>query len=87
VDALFARLNDPRRANRLAAARALGRIDGPVVTARLAALVRQNVNRHEALAALASSDGAEAKAFFEWALSSKELGAAARTARQGLNQL
>ena len=87
VDALFARLNDARRANRLAAARALGRIDGPFVTARLAAMVRQNVNRHEALAALASSDGAEAKAFFQWALASKELGAAARTARQGLNQL
>jgi hypothetical protein len=87
VDTLFASLNDPRRANRLAAARALGRIDGPVVTARLAAMVRRNVNRHEALAALASSDGPEAKAFFERALASKELGAYARTARAGLDQL
>jgi hypothetical protein len=87
VGALFASLNDPRRANRLAAARALGRIDGPVVTARLAAMVRRNVNRHEALAALASSDGREAKAFFERALASKELGAYARTARAGLDQL
>lgn len=87
VDALFARLNDPRRANRLAAARALGRIDGPVVTARLAAMARRNVNRHEALVALASSDGPEAKAFFDWAMSSKELGAAARTARLGLDHL
>jgi hypothetical protein len=87
VEVLFAALNNPRRATRLAAARALGRIDGPVVTARLAAMVRANVNRREALAALASSDGPEAKAFFEWASSSKELGAYARTARAGLDSL
>ena len=87
VEALFASLNDPRRANRLAAARALGRIDGPAVTARLAAMVRRNVNRHEALAALASSDGPEAKAFFGWALASKEFGSYARTARAGLDPM
>jgi hypothetical protein len=87
VEVLFAALNDPRRATRLAAARALGRIDGPFVTARLAAMVRANVNRREALAALASSDGPEAKAFFEWAMSSKELGAYARTARAAVDQL
>jgi hypothetical protein len=34
-----------------------------------------------------TTDGPEAKAFFEWALSSKELGAYARTARAGLNQM
>ena len=87
VEVLFAALNDPRRGTRLAAARALGRIDGPFVTARLAAMVRANVNRPEALAALASSDGPEAKAYFEWALSSKELGAYARTARAAVDPL
>ena len=87
VEVLFAALNDPRRGTRLAAARALGRIDGPFVTARLAAMVRTNVNRREALAALASSDGPEAKAYFEWALSSKELSAYARTARAALDAL
>ena len=87
VEALFARLNDPRHANRLAAARALGRIDGPAVTTRLMAMVRRNVNRHEALVALASSDGPAAKSFFESALASKELGASARTARAGLDRI
>ena len=84
VDALFARLNDPRAGTRLAAARAIGKVDGPAVTARLAWMLRHNVNRREALAALAASNGAEAKQLFQWALESKELGAAARAARQSL---
>jgi hypothetical protein len=84
VDALFARLNDPRAATRLAAARAIGKVDGPAVTARLAWMLRHNVSRREALAALAASDGAEARQLFQWALESKELGAAARAARQSL---
>ena len=57
---LFERLDDPHVAVRLAAARALGTIDGPAVTARLAEMVQHDQNRREALAALISSTGPEA---------------------------
>jgi len=60
---MFNCLDDSRISTRMAAARALGRIDGPVITARLAAMVEQNQNRREALAALISSDGPDAMHF------------------------
>lgn len=60
IDALFAHLDAPRSDRRLAAARALGRINGPVVSERLALMVERGVHRREALAALMSSGGAEA---------------------------
>ncbi len=62
IDELFARLDDPHLDVRLAAARALGRIDGPAVTRRLAAMVERNVNQREALAALITSHGRDAQA-------------------------
>jgi hypothetical protein len=63
VQALIEELSNPRVAIRFAAARALGRIDGPVTTAHLAELVRRNTKRREALAALLYSDGPDASAY------------------------
>jgi hypothetical protein len=63
VDALFAHLDAPRLDRRLAAARALGRINGPAVSERLAVMVKRGVHRREALAALMSSGGPEASQF------------------------
>lgn len=63
VDALFTHLDAPRTDYRLAAARALGRINGPIVSERLATMVARNVHRREALAALMSSGGSEASRF------------------------
>ena len=60
VDALFAYLDAPRMDRRLAAARALGRINGPAVSERLATMVERGFHRREALAALLSSNGPEA---------------------------
>ena len=60
VDALFAHLEAPRMDRRLAAARALGRVNGPAVSERLALMVQRGVHRREALAALLSSNGPEA---------------------------
>ena len=60
VDALFAHLDAPRMDRRLAAARALGRINGPAVSERLATMVERGLHRREALAALLSSNGPEA---------------------------
>lgn len=65
IEKLFARLDDPRIETRLAAARLLGKVDGPRVTEQLARMVAANQNRREALAALLQSDGVEAKAFLE----------------------
>jgi hypothetical protein len=50
--ALFDELQGSRVEDRLAAAQALGRIDGPEVAARLADMAERNLSRREALAAL-----------------------------------
>jgi len=63
VQGLIDQLSNPRVAIRFAAARALGRIDGPVTTEQLVALVKRNTQRREALAALLYSDGPDASAF------------------------
>jgi hypothetical protein len=60
MDLLFAALSDPLEVRRVAAARVIGRIDGPATTLRLIAMVESGVNRHEACIALLSSRGAEA---------------------------
>jgi hypothetical protein len=60
MDLLFAALSDPLEARRIAAARVIGRIDGPATTQRLIAMVESGVNRHEACIALLSSRGPEA---------------------------
>jgi hypothetical protein len=65
VQALIEELSNSRVAIRFAAARALGRIDGPVTTGQLAELVRRNTRRREALAALLYSDGPDASAYLE----------------------
>jgi hypothetical protein len=63
VQELIDELGNPRVSVRFAAARALGRIDGPVTTEQLVALVKRNTQRREALAALLYSDGVDASAF------------------------
>ena len=63
IDEMFARLDDRHVAARMAAARALGKIDGPVITSKLAEMVNRDQNRREALAALISSQGTEAERF------------------------
>ena len=76
VDTLFGHLRHPNAALRLAAAKALGRIDGPVVTARLEAMVRRDDNRRAALAALLASDSPEAARFLRSARRSPALAGA-----------
>jgi hypothetical protein len=63
VEVLIACLNDSHVDTRLAAARALGRINGPELTQRLANMARRDRNRREAMFALACSRGDEAKRF------------------------
>jgi hypothetical protein len=63
IDEFFTHLDDPHVATRMAAARVLGKIDGPVITRKLATMVSRDQNRREALAALISSDGVQAEQF------------------------
>ena|GEM_PF-4308292 len=58
---LIAALNAANVADRIAAARALGHIDGPKTTAELVSRIEQNISRRECLAALILSRGKEAK--------------------------
>lgn len=79
VEELFARLDDPRVDVRLAAAKALGYLDGPVVTARLAGMVEGNRHRREALAALMQSDGREAREYLRRAAAEEDMGMTMRS--------
>jgi HEAT repeat protein len=63
MERLFAALNSTSEFDRLAAARVLGRIDGPETTQRLITLLEQGQNRQEACVALLSSRGEEAATF------------------------
>ncbi len=65
VEALINELRNSRVSMRFAAARALGRIDGPATTNELVRLVAQNTQRREALAALMYSRGADAAEFVD----------------------
>jgi hypothetical protein len=76
VDGLVAQLGNPNAKIRFAAAKALGRINGPAVTARMAALVERDVHRREALAALMYSRGKEAERYLDAARKYPELAAA-----------
>jgi hypothetical protein len=76
VDGLVAQLDNPDARVRFAAAKALGRINGPAVTARMAALVERDVHRREALAALMYSRGKEAARYLDAARKYPELAAA-----------
>src|SRR5687767_47505 len=73
VDALFAHLGHSETAVRFAAAKALGRINGPVVSRRLATLVERDTHRREALAALVFSRGKEAAGYLRAAQRYPEL--------------
>jgi hypothetical protein len=75
VEPLFAQLRHPDVAMRIASAKALARIDGPGVTARLEVMVRQDVNRREAVAALLYCDSPEAVRFLRNARRSPDLAA------------
>jgi hypothetical protein len=79
MDALFAELNGTRLETRILAARALGQIDGPTTTTRLAEMVEADVNRREALMALAYSNGPEARAYLARARESASLRGAVRS--------
>lgn len=79
VEQLFARLDDPRVEIKLAAAKALGYLDGPAVTARLAGMVEANRHRREALAALMQSDGREAREYLRRAAAESDLETAMRS--------
>jgi hypothetical protein len=63
MEILFAALGSPSELERLAAARVLGRIDGPATTARLVAMLEEGTSRQEACVALLSSRGPEAVSF------------------------
>ena len=63
MEMLFAALHSTSELERLAAARVLGRIDGPATTERLIALVEEGPSRQEACVALLSSRGQEAVNF------------------------
>ena len=61
IQELMAALSAANVADRFAAARALGHIDGPQTTAELASRIENNITRRECLAALLLSRGKEAK--------------------------
>jgi HEAT repeat protein len=63
MEMLFGVLQSPSELTRLAAARVIGRIDGPATTQRLIAMVEQGTSRQEACVALLSSRGEDAVNF------------------------
>ncbi len=67
LELLFAVLNGTVEPRRIAAARVIGRIDGPATTRRLIGMIEQGTSRQEACIALLSSRGAEAVQFVEYA--------------------
>jgi hypothetical protein len=67
IDRLFGVLMGPRIDRRALAGRALGRIDGPIVTSRLVALVLQGAYQHDAMLALVGSRGSDAERFIDLA--------------------
>ena len=86
IDELFRRLDDSLVSRRMAAARALGRLDGPVITERLAMMVQRNENRREALAALVSSEGDDATDFISRARKQPSLASEIRVIQSELNK-
>jgi hypothetical protein len=80
TEALFAELSCRDADARVRAARALARQPGGAVTARLARMAEENVNRREALIALASSADPDARAFLRQAAGSPALAGPVRSA-------
>lgn len=81
VEMLFRFLEGPDYPQRMAAAVALGHLDGPEITQRLIELVRHSSNRQEALAALLSSRGEDAVRFVSTAQRTPLLAAMISSAR------
>jgi len=79
TERMIAALSGPRADLRVAAALALGQIDGPVLTRRLIDMVAADQSRREAFIALASSRGAAARAFVRQATESENLAGLARS--------
>ena len=80
MDLLFAALRSPSELERLAAARVLGRIDGPATTERLIGLLEEGTSRQEACVALLTSRGPEAVNFVNSARTNPSLAAALQAA-------
>ena len=80
IEQLLTFLSDPRGDLRVAAALALGRIDGPVLTRRLINMIEQNQSRREAFIALASSRGRDAQLYVRGAAASEQFAGVARSA-------
>jgi hypothetical protein len=80
TEILFASLRSPSELERLAAARVLGRIDGPATTERLVAMLEEGTSRQEACVALLSSRGQEAVNFVNSARTNPALAASFQAA-------
>jgi hypothetical protein len=80
VDELLMALQGPRADLHLAAAWALGRIDGPDVTRRLIQMIDDDQNRREAFLALAASRSSEAREYLRQAAASRRFSSLARSA-------
>jgi hypothetical protein len=85
LEFLFCALESPRVAQRLAAARALGRVKNPAVARRLGHYVLENVSRHEALVALLARRDRFAADFIEQARDDLRLMAVVEAAEGQLN--
>jgi hypothetical protein len=80
MEMLFGFLQSPSELNRLAAARVIGRIDGPATTQRLIAMIEQGTSRQEACVALLNSRGEEAVNFVKNARANPMLASLLQTA-------
>jgi hypothetical protein len=87
VDPLFELLNSRNYPQRMAAARVLGRLDGPVISKRLAQMVVHDVNRREAILALLSCPDEDAIRFLQSAQQYPALAADIRRARNQLQTI
>jgi hypothetical protein len=81
VEKLIASLRDPVVDRRIAAARALGYINGPAVTSRLIRMAEADVLRREAMIALACSRGERAQEYLKHAAEAGPMVSLARSVR------
>jgi hypothetical protein len=87
VETLFQMLESSNYPLRIAAARVLGRLDGPVISHRLAEMVVRDTNRREALIALLSCPSEDAAQFLASAERNTGLASNIRAARFQLHAL
>jgi hypothetical protein len=81
VEKLITALRDPVMDRRIAAARALGYINGPAVTSRLIRMAEADVLRREAMIALACSRGERAQEYLKHAAEAGPMVSLARSVR------